>query len=580
MRRRPAPGGQRFPALSGANSQAPAPPQMNDLLRDPSITVRMTDGGVERLSLPELFVALNADRVAVFPALRPHQRHSWHAFLAQLAAIAMDLAVGDGVPESAADWDAALRALTPCYPENEPWRLIVEDVKQPAFMQCPSPNGLEEYRREVIAPDDLDLLVTAKNHEIKQTIATEHSPEDWLFALVDLQTMAGFLGAGNYGIARMNGGFSSRPCLGLAPADAAIGAHVFHDAMRMLADRHELLERYPAYFRSQGGAALLWVEPWDGETSLDLRHLDPYFIEVCRRVRLVGEKGRITARTAPSRKPRTEAKQAKGNVGDFWSPVDIKGNKALSVSASGFTYKRLCELLFDGAVYDQPPAMRVDAPAGGHWTVVARAIANGQGKTEGYHERTDIRFSPEVVGYLSRREGRDRLAELARKQIEEIGAVTSALRLGIAIAASGGKARGELEKSDRVHADPFVRRLDASADARFFTALDRRAVADDDARQTQSAEYVQHLIDVAQGLLREAAEIVPCPSIRRHRARVKASSEFERELWEPTGVLAEFVEMLRPKEGLNKPDSGRKSKDLAPVSAQGHKRGSYYNIHR
>ena len=40
------------------------------------------------------------------------------------------------------------------------------------------------------------------------------------------------------------------------------------------------------------------------------------------------------------------------------------------------------------------------------------------------------------------------------------------------------------------------------------------------------------------------------------------------------------LESLASKEGLNKPDSGRKSKDLAPVSAQGHKRGSYYNIHR
>ena len=29
------------------------------------------------------------DQVEAFPALRPHQRHAWHAFLVQLGVIAM-----------------------------------------------------------------------------------------------------------------------------------------------------------------------------------------------------------------------------------------------------------------------------------------------------------------------------------------------------------------------------------------------------------------------------------------------------------------------------------------------------------
>jgi CRISPR system Cascade subunit CasA len=48
------------------------------------------------------------------------------------------------------------------------------------------------------------------------TVAT---PEHWFYALLTLQTMQGFLGAGNYGISRMNGGFASRPSVGLAPSD-------------------------------------------------------------------------------------------------------------------------------------------------------------------------------------------------------------------------------------------------------------------------------------------------------------------------------------------------------------------------
>ena len=36
-------------------------------------------------SLPEVYAALMADIVESFPAIRPHQRHAWHAFLVQLA---------------------------------------------------------------------------------------------------------------------------------------------------------------------------------------------------------------------------------------------------------------------------------------------------------------------------------------------------------------------------------------------------------------------------------------------------------------------------------------------------------------
>ncbi|HRD98752.1 MAG TPA: hypothetical protein PLA97_20420, partial [Rubrivivax sp.] len=48
----------------------------------------VADGELHRGSLPGLLAAMVADTVRDFPALRPHQRHPWHAFLAQLAAIA------------------------------------------------------------------------------------------------------------------------------------------------------------------------------------------------------------------------------------------------------------------------------------------------------------------------------------------------------------------------------------------------------------------------------------------------------------------------------------------------------------
>ena len=61
---------------------------------------------------------------------------------------------------------------------------------------------------------DADLLLTSRDHDLKQTVASRASPEDWVFALVSLQTSEGYGGRGNYGIAQMNGGSSSRPMLG------------------------------------------------------------------------------------------------------------------------------------------------------------------------------------------------------------------------------------------------------------------------------------------------------------------------------------------------------------------------------
>ena len=306
---------------------------MHNLLTDPLIRIRLVNGTSATASLPDIYEAACADSVVAFPALRPHQRHAWHAFLAQLGAIALHQANLAAPPTSATEWRGVLRALTSEFTEDEPWHLIVEDPAQPAFMQCPAGHTLSQYRRHVTTPDDLDLLVTSKNHDVKQAIATACGPGDWVFALINLQTMAGFLGAGNYGIVRMNGGFSARPCLGLAPEKGGLGAHLFHDMRRMLEERGCLLRSYPDYYRPENGAALLWTVPWDGTTSLDLGDLDPYFIEVCRRVRLGLEDRRIAARTAGSKKSRIAAKAANGNIGDFWTPVSRGDAKALSLSS-------------------------------------------------------------------------------------------------------------------------------------------------------------------------------------------------------------------------------------------------------
>ena len=508
---------------------------MLDILTDRLVRIDHPDGSREVLSLPAVYAAMVSDSVAAFPALRPHQRHAWHAFMAQLAVLAMGRAGETKPPGGEGEWRELLRALTPGFPDDEPWCLVVEDPRSPAFMQCAAPDGLGAYKRYRTTPDDLDLLVTSKNHDLKSLAASGGKAEDWLFSLIDLQTMSGFMGAGNYGIARMNGGFSSRPCLGLTPGEGGLGAHLVHDIGRMIHQRQSLLDTHDDYFDPDGGVALLWLVPWDGTGSLGLGELDPYFIEICRRVRLVWRDGGVVALTAPSKKRRIAAAQAKGNVGDHWTPVDVKDGKALSVSRVGFRYDRLAKLILDEKAFKHSRAMNVDASRRGSWRLVARGVAAGQGKTEGYHERTDIVFDPGMTRSLfGGGEGRGTLDGLANAQIEEIKEVMTALRFGIAIAASGGKDATALGKADREKAYPYLRRLDGVADAHFFGSLQERfqslqTLSDAGQDEQQAAArraFARRLIQHAKALLHEAIETVPCPKIHRYRARARAISAF------------------------------------------------------
>lgn len=59
------------------------------------------------------------------------------------------------------------------------------------------PEGnLSVLKNTIPAPDALDVLITSKNFDLKAEVAVAAEPDEWLFALVSLQTMEGFLGLG------------------------------------------------------------------------------------------------------------------------------------------------------------------------------------------------------------------------------------------------------------------------------------------------------------------------------------------------------------------------------------------------
>ncbi len=311
---------------------------MYNILNEPLIRMDKSDGSRVEASLPEVYAALMADKVEAFPALRPHQRHAWHAFLVQLGAMAVHEAGLAEAPRDADEWRRIIRGLTPEWGDDEPWQLVVVDITRPAFMQPPASSKTRQadFKNTVETPDELDMLVTSKNHDVKSTVAVAAAYDDLIFSIISLQTSEGFGGAGNYGISRMNGGLGSRPAFSVAPS-TRFGVHIRRDIVVLLERRDDLLADSPM---QEEGIGLLWTKDWDGEKAeaLLLNALDPLYIEVCRRIRLRGgADGRLRAIRATSKAARINAKALNGVTGDPWTPVDRDGSKSLTLAAGGFS---------------------------------------------------------------------------------------------------------------------------------------------------------------------------------------------------------------------------------------------------
>ena len=499
---------------------------MYNLLTEELVRFNHSDGSRCPASLPEVYAALMADKVDSFPALRPHQRHSWHAFLVQLGVMAVQRAGRTDLPEDHGAWRETIRELTPEFPDDEPWQLVVDDITKPAFMQPPASSKAneEDYKNPVFTPDELDMLVTSKNHDLKAIVAANAQVDDWLFALIALQTMEGFGGQGNYGISRMNGGLGNRPAFSLAPAGHSPGGHIKRDI-------GALMEGHQAESRSK--IALLWTLPWDGTPteSLLLNRLHPLYVEVCRRIRLdLGSEGQLQGRRATSRVTRLESKALKGRTGDPWTPVDMKREGVpLTLGSGGFTYKRIKDYLFEWARPTLLEPTENEKRSRQDMHLVAKAIVRGQGKTEGYYDRT-IPFRNRTFQAFGTPGGPEQLGGIARKRVEEISTIQRILRYGIQVFT----ARGNYDKISTEHremARPWLNRLDEIVDASFFDDLQDEFEATTNERQGIHNKWLMNgkdgVVDHARDLLGEATDTLPCPAIYRHKARVRAEVLFE-----------------------------------------------------
>jgi CRISPR system Cascade subunit CasA len=489
---------------------------VHDLLAEPLITVHPVAGGEpESLSLPGVLARLGAGQEIEFARLQAHQHHAWHAFLVQLAALVAHRRGSGDLDLSEEAWRDALLDLAGDAGAAA-WHLRVDDLSKPAFFQNPVPEGdLSGFKDPTFRPDDLDILLVSRNHDVKTGRIVRPEPEQWIYVLVTLQTMQGFLGRGNYGIARMNGGFASRPCVATAPSLAWPGRFA-RDVHVWLETRPELVGETYGY-RARGGLALLWLVPWDGEkgSSHALTECDPFFIEVCRRLRLVrDEHGLLEGWRANTKAPFLNAKHANGDTGDIWTPVDGSG-KALTVSASGFDYQRLTRVLFSGD-YPRKPAFEVREEDGPAPVLLAEVLVRGQGQTEGYHRRT-VRLPPTVRSRLMSAEERDQIGELARLRVEQAGvARRSVLHRALCSLLQGGKDR--LDFRDR-RTTPWTDRFDREVDAVFFEDLwEALNLSAEDADR----RWDRRLFELARGQLEHAARAAPRTEATALRAEARS----------------------------------------------------------
>ncbi len=517
-----------------------------------------------RETLPGVMAALMKNRVESFPAARVHHGHALHTFMVQLGAMALDEAGLDEPPASEQEWLGLIRGTTPDYPEDDPWQLVMTDITRPAFMQPPArgQTGADDFARKerdskkwIHTPDQLDMLAASKNHEVKRMAGIDSEPEDWIMALISLQTMSGACGQGNYCISRMNAGCSSRAGYSLAPSDG-LGSHVRSDILNILLEGSE---------DRRDGVKLVWTEPWDGEKDEQLRleQLAPLYIEVCRRVRLYPPRngGKLWAIASNSKNNRIE--KLNGLTGDPWMPVNPGEEKSLTINPNSMRFNQLGpHLVSDEWVKPllmrrEPIGMGPDAQT----RLFTRGIAGGQCKTEGYLER-DIVLRPRMLRILTGQEENAFLKGLVQSRLERVRKMKGILANAIQACAGGGlikqaedspedrkKGRGQKKGGDQnggdqnggdqnggekkkryeqVVAEEWIERFDQLVDPDFFERLqDMLETADEDDAYQLDLEWKRDLLDWARTILEMAIESTAGAGMFRYRARAVAGRIFE-----------------------------------------------------
>ena len=498
---------------------------MPNLLNDPVIRAATHDGGRETLSLPQTLHLLHQDQIASFHGLRPHQEHPWHAFLTQLAVIAVQHAGLNEPPDNPHDWRRTLAAATQ---GETPWELIQDDLSIPAFLQnpVPDPDAIAKRGKPCPTPDSIDILFASKNHETKQDLIRDARPDHWIYALVCAQTSASYAGAGHPAASRMNGGYSSRPAVSLAPAQGGPGAHWRRDTEALLRNLD---------YRGDTARALLWTIPWTGakNEAMDPASLHPLYLEVCRRLRLnQTTDGRIGALKTTAAGAIVDAKSRNGNTRDPWTPIAKSAGaaKPLHLQKDGFNHRLIAAILLDREKWE-PPFLLQPAPQElrqGAANLIARGTAGGKCETNGFHSAI-IPLSPPLLQAINDPRKADEALEIVNDRQQQLRAVRHCLSAAIETSLNGTREQPLIS----AYRDPARRRaapVEQAANARMLDHLQEElAQSEPEARR----ETRRHWLAGPEGIAETARAILAAVPARSPAAGAAARQEFENRIGSP-----------------------------------------------
>lgn len=222
-----------------------------------------------------------------------------------------------------------------------------------------------------------------------------------------------------------------------------------------------------------------------------------------------------------SKAARIAAKDLNGLTGDAWTPIDVDGGKALTITANGFTYKLVSELMFGGK-YQAPVAQNFDHSTKGDSLVfVTQGVTRGQGKTEGYHERR-VPVTPKVRGLLMTNQ-KAHLERIAGRRISAIGEVRKLLWLALAVFFGNGTS-GDSSEGNKTKASKFSMPFEVAEDSRFFDDLNEEMEATDP--DAQRLQWLLGLVERAETILKRAFDTGPRSGIQKYRAQSAALSRF------------------------------------------------------
>lgn len=497
-----------------------------------------------RLSLPSLLALLTTGADLNFVALRPHQQPAWHAFLVTLAFHCLEAAGTTELPGDAVGWRTLMQGLTPEFPDGEPWCLVVDEWEKPAFLQSPcAVKQRDDYKRRQESVQEIDLLITSKNHDEK--LGKMHRPQAvdadaMVYALVSLQGFAAYGGRTLYNTMRMNGSSSSRSQFRLV-FERGAGAEFLRDLKALLAHADSMWHAAAETGLDIGTRQtlrLLWLPAW-GDDSLSLRDVHPWCLEVTRRVRLGMDDKGLHSFVAGSASARVAAKDRAGLVLDPWVPINRKDAepKALTVSKDSFQYYKLAPILFDPAQFElpvlaQPGADEMQQRAGA--TLVAQVTVGGNCTTDGVIRREVFMPLP-----VLRRRSQSPYALALRSQqfIDAASTVQRSVLRPALIQFFDGSDAPNWKSPDALRAvQTWTALFETQVDEVFYTKL-FESIGGDLMDEPAAAAWFQVMKPIAAGVFLAAVEAMPCSVVSRLMARGRAQRVFDNGLKKHFGGL-------------------------------------------